>query len=264
MSGRPAAPARRLYFARVWLRNWTVYRRTWLVNFAPPLLEPFLFLFAFGFGVGRLVDEVIYRGTVMPYPVFIAPGIIAVAVLNHSFFETTYASFVRMYYQRTFEAILATPLQTGDIIAGEIAWAATKGVFSALIMLAVISLFIPLAWPAALLVLPLAVLGGLLFAALGMLCTAITRHIDQFNFPVFLLVTPMFLFSGVFFPLESLPGWARLLAEMLPLTHLVLVMRQASLGHFDSAFVPALMRLAGLALLLLPTAGRLMRRRLVR
>ncbi len=249
---------------RVWLRNWTVYRRTWPVNFLPPLLEPFLFLFAFGFGVGMLVNEVSYRGATMNYLTFIAPGIIAVAVLNHSFFETTYASFVRMYYQRTFDAILATPLQTGDIIAGELLWAATKGVFSATIMLGVVSLFVSLAWPASLLILPLAAIGGLLFASLGMICTALIRHIDQFNFPVFLLVTPMFLFSGVFFPLESLPGWARAVAGLLPLTHLVAATRQIALGSVDASFFGALAYLVVVTLVLSPVAIALMKKRLIK
>lgn len=249
---------------RVWLRNWTVYRRTWLVNFAPPLLEPFLFLFAFGFGVGALIDQVSYRGVTMNYLNFIAPGIIATAVLNHAFFETTYASFVRMYYQRTFDAMLATPLTTGDIIAGELLWATAKGIFSALIMLAAVMLFVPLAWPGTLLVVPLAALGGLLFASLGMICTALTRHIDQFNFPVFLLVTPMFLFSGVFFPIEALPGWARTVAALLPLTHLVSAMRQVTLGSPGASFIPVLLLLAAAGFLLAPLSVALMKKRLVK
>ena len=107
---------------RVWQRDAEVFRTTIWVNFIPPLLEPVLYIIAFGFGLGSLVKTVPYHGRQIAYLTFMVPGVISVAVMFWSYFETTYASFVRMYYQRTFDAIVATPLLVEDVIAGEWLW----------------------------------------------------------------------------------------------------------------------------------------------
>lgn len=210
-------------FWRVWQRNFQVYRKTWKISFVPPLLEPLLYLAAFGVGLGVMVGKVPFRGGSVDYLTFIAPGLLAVNVMQNAFFETTYASFVRMYYQKTFDAMLATPLTLSEVILGELVWAATKSTLATGLMLAVIAPFGLIAWPSGLLILPLALVGGLAFAAAGMLFTALVPSIETFNLPVFLFITPMFLFSGTFFPLENLPHWAQVLALALPLTHCCLI-----------------------------------------
>lgn len=220
---------------RVWQRNFDVYRATWKVNFIPPLLEPLLFLFAFGYGLGQMVKSVDYGGVEVSYLRFIAPGLIAVAVMNHSFFETTYASFVRMYYQKTFDAILSTPLTVEDVVLGEMLWGATKALFAGTIMMAVISLFGLMDYPHSLLIIPLTLVAGFAFSGIGMCFTAIVKTIEVFNFPVFLFITPMFLFSSVFFPLTVLPGWAQTVAKFLPLTQLVTIVRDLAFGRITSA-----------------------------
>lgn len=220
---------------RVWQRNFDVYRATWKVNFIPPLLEPLLFLFAFGYGLGQMVKSVDYGGVEVSYLRFIAPGLIAVAVMNHSFFETTYASFVRMYYQKTFDAILSTPLTVEDVVLGEMLWGATKAFFAGTIMMAVISFFGLMDYPHSLLIIPLTLVAGFAFSGIGMCFTAIVKTIEVFNFPVFLFITPMFLFSSVFFPLTVLPGWAQTVAKFLPLTQLVTIVRDLAFGRITSA-----------------------------
>jgi len=134
-----------------------------------------------------------YGGTEVSYIAFIAPALIAVSIMYNAFFENTYTSFVRMYYQKTFDAMLATPLSLDEVITGEIVWGATRAVFAATIMLAILSLFGLIRWPEGLLILPLALLGGLAFGSVGMVFTGIVPSIDTFNLPVFLLITPMFL-----------------------------------------------------------------------
>ncbi len=258
---RPAVITRR--FLRVWQRNFSVYRKTWKISFVPPLLEPLLYLAAFGVGIGVMVGAVPFRGGSVDYLTFIAPGLLAVTIMQNAFFETTYASFVRMYYQKTFDGMLATPLVLEEVILGELAWAATKSLLATTLMLAVIAPFGLIAWPSGLLVLPLAALGGLAFAAAGMLFTALVPNIETFNLPVFLFITPMFLFSGTFFPLENLPVWARLLALALPLTHLVALVRAATFGFFETGQVISLLYLLGFAGIGVPLALRLMRRRLI-
>ena len=220
-------------FIRVWQRNFTVYRQSWQISFIPPLLEPLFYLLAFGLGLSGLVGNIRYGQEEISYTRFIAPALVAITVMNSSFFENTYGSFVRMYYQKTFDAMMATPLTVEEIILGEIIWGATKAVIATAIMMAVISGFGLIRYPEGLLLLPLAFLGGLAFGAAGMVCTSLVPSIDLFNLPVFLFITPMFLFGGTFFPVENLPLWAQRTALLLPLTHLVNLARAFTTGHFD-------------------------------
>ncbi|MDF1552088.1 MAG: ABC transporter permease [Deferrisomatales bacterium] len=251
-------------FVRVWQRNFTVYRKTWKIGFVPPLLEPLFYLVAFGAGLGVLVGEVAYRGEGYSYVRFITPALLAVTVMQNAFFENTYASFVRMYYQKTFDAILATPLSLEDVITGEIAWGATKSVLAATLMLCVLTPFGLIAYPHALLIPLVALLGGLAFGCIGMWFTGMMPNIEVFNLPVFLFVTPMFLFSGTFFPLETLPLWAQRVALAFPLTHLVAVIRGLAFGRLDPFMLGGLVYLVAFAALFYPLALRGMRRRLVK
>jgi len=254
--------SRRLW--RIWYRNYTVYRRTWKINFLPPLLEPVFYLVAFGAGLGMMIEKVSYGGQTMNYVSFIAPGLVGISVMQNSFFETTYASYVRMYYQKTFDAMLATPLSLGDIIAGEIAWGATKSVVAAVIMVLVLTPFGLVSYPGALALPLLAVLGGLAFASVGMFITAITPSIEVFNIPVFLFVTPMFLFSSTFFPLENLPPWGFWAAQVFPLTHLVSLSRDLALGALNPRALYDLLYLLVFTGIFFPLAITRMRKRLVK
>lgn len=249
---------------RVWQRNFDVYKATWKVNFIPPVLEPLLYLLAFGVGLGGLVQNVIYDGVAVSYLRFIAPGLVATTIMNHGFFETTYASFVRMYYQKTYDAILSTPLSLEDVILGEIIWGATKSLFAGMIMLVIAGIWGLISWSAALIILPIAFLAGLAFSALGMCFTALVKNIEMFNFPVFLFITPMFLFSGVFFPLSSLPQWAQFAAKVLPLTFLVSALRSLALGHFYQAQAVDLLLLAAIAFICTFLSMVMMRKRILR
>lgn len=185
----------------VWRRNRDAFLKTYRVNFIPPFVEPVLYLLALGFGLGTYIESV----DGIPYPVFIAPALVSISVMYSSFFECTYSSFVRMYYQKTFDAIIATPVSIDEVIAGEMFWGATRGMIYAALMLPVLLLFGVVAMPSSLLLIPFAYLAGLLFATIGMCFTAITPGIDALNYPAFLFITPMFLFSGTFFPLDLLP-----------------------------------------------------------
>jgi lipooligosaccharide transport system permease protein len=182
----------------------------------------------------------------------------------NAFFETTYASFVRMYYQKTFDGMLATPLSLEEIIVAEIVWSATKSMAAATIMMAVLGILGFIQFPHGLLLIPLAVLGGLAFGAVGMFFTGITPTIDMFNLPIFLFVTPMFLFSGTFFPVSNLPMWAKPLALAFPLYHLVELTRFSCLGRHETVPLLSVLYLVVFAVLFSALALLFMRRRLIK
>jgi len=257
----------------VWRRNADVFFKTWRTNFLPSIFEPLLYLIAMGLGFGALLDAaggIEYRGQQMEYIRFLAPGLIAISAMYGGFFECTYGSFVRMHYQKTFDAIVATPVSIEDVIAGEILWGATKSLVNSAIVLMVIILMGWLLFPAVLftsatvlLVLPVIFLAGLMFSAIAMIFTALVPNIDSFNYPFFLLITPMFLFGGTFFPISQL-GAAEPFAYTLPLTHASLLIRDFSLGLTGTIDVLAVVYMLVLTALTFYPAVYLMRRRLVK
>ncbi len=221
---------------KVWRRNFDVFLKTIKVNFLPSLLEPILYLAAFGFALGGFIPNI--QG--QSYINFIAPALVAIAIMNGSFFECTFASFVRMYFQKTFDAIVATPISVEEVVAGELLWGATRSTINATIVLAVIGIAsfftaAPLVSSPLFLLIPLiAFFGGLLFSAIAMCFTAAAPNIDFFNYPSFLFVTPMMFLCGTFFPLSSLPSAIQGLAmAILPLTHVVNVVRGAVVGSVE-------------------------------
>jgi lipooligosaccharide transport system permease protein len=214
----------------VWRRNFDVFLKTIKVNFLPSLLEPILYLLAFGFGLGGFIPSI--QG--QSYIAFIAPALVAISVMNGSFFECTFASFVRMYFQKTFDAIVATPVSVEEVVAGELLWGATRATINTTIVLGVVAAFGLISSPLFLLVIPLAFFGGLMFASMAMCFTSVAPNIDFFNFPSFLFLTPMFFLCGTFFPLTSLPSAAQGIAmAVLPLTHVVNIVRGAVTGHLE-------------------------------
>jgi lipooligosaccharide transport system permease protein len=215
---------------KVWMRNKDVFMKTYKTNFLPSLLEPVLYLLALGFGLGSFVQLI--NGE--PYIQFIAPALVAVSMMYSSFYECTFASFVRMYFQKTFDAIIATPVTIEEVITGEILWGATKSLINSSIVLAVIVAFGVVPSPLFLLIPPVSFLVGLLFSAIAMCFTAIVPNIDSFNYPNFLFITPMFLLSGTFFPLTSMPQFLQVTATiLLPLTNAVNVTRALALGNIQ-------------------------------
>ena len=215
---------------KVWRRNFDVFIKTIKVNFLPSLIEPIIYLFAFGFGLGGFIPSI--NG--QPYIYFLGPALVAIAIMNGSFFECTFASFVRMYFQKTFDAIVATPISVEEVIAGELFWGATRSMINATIVLAVIAAFGLVTSPLFFLAPLIAFFGGLMFAAIAMCFTAIAPNIDFFNYPSFLFLTPMLFLAGTFFPLTSpsLPSSVQGLAmAILPLTHIVNITRGVISGH---------------------------------
>ncbi len=179
-----------------------------------------------GLGLGTYLTTV--QG--VDYVEFIAPGVAASTVMFGAIVETTYNSFVRIHIRRVYEAAITTPLSVQDVVVGEYLWASTRALAYGVIFLGVMTAFGLVASPVVLLAVPVMALGALVFAVLGMVYTAFVSNIEHFNIFYTGVLTPMFLFGGVFFPFDDLPGWAQAIGWCLPLSHLVAALRDLSLG----------------------------------
>lgn len=218
------------YALSVWKRNAAMYKRSWKLNLLPNFFEPVFYLTSIGVGVGAYITEM----AGMSYAEFLAPGLVCVAAMNGASFEVTYNVFVRMEFEKSYDAMLTTPIEPADILMGELLWAITRSSIYGLCFFIVIALFGLASFPSALLALVAIPLTGFLFGAIGLAFTMWIRNIDLYSFYFTLFLTPLFLFSGVFFPLEErLSGPALLLAEVLPLVHPVRFARACFLGDFS-------------------------------
>ena len=226
---------------RVWLRYFDVFRKSAPYYLVTTFTEPFLYLLAFGFGVGSLIGSLEANGAQVSYRSFVFSGILGQTVLFQGFYEASYGGFVRMYYQRIFQAIAVTPITLSEVLWGELAWDASKATLAAVIIAAigVATGDFPLRAPLA--IMPVAFAASLLFSGMGLAVAARARTIEQISYPQYLLVFPMFLFCGVFFPVESLPGWLQWVAWALPLTAVNSLMRTLTLGFpFQPWAIPIL------------------------
>ncbi len=206
----------------VWRRNWTLYGRTWKYTIFPNFFEPVFYLTAIGIGVGAYITEM----AGMSYIAFLAPGLLCVSAMHGASFEVTYNLFVRMTYEKAYDAMLTTPVEPDDILIGEVLWALTRASIYGGGFFVIAALFGLVPFPQGLLALALIPMSGLLFAAIGLAYTLRIPSIDLFSFYFTLFMTPLFLFSGVFFPLEERlsPFWLHV-AEILPLVHPVRLAR---------------------------------------
>lgn len=244
----------------VWRRNRDVFTKTIAVNFIPPIAEPIIYLAAFGFGLGMLVSKI---GN-LTYAEFLAPALVAITIMNASFFECTFASFVRMYYQKTFDAIVCTPLNVDEVITGEILWGATRSMISAIIMIAVIALFGLIHGLTVLILIPFSFVGGFLFASIAMCFTAVTPKIENLNYPTSLFIMPMTLVSGTFFPLTSFPSSLQTVVTwIVPLWHVTDISRAATIGSLHVQLIWSLLWIAVVAAFFFLLSINLMKRRLI-
>jgi lipooligosaccharide transport system permease protein len=208
-------------FVHIWRRNRLVWTKLAIPSMLGNLADPMLYMLGLGYGLGAMMPEVVG----MPYIAFLAAGTVCSSTMMSASFESMYSSFSRMHVQRTWDAILNAPVQLDDVLLGEAVWSASKAFLSGAAVLLVASLLGLVASPLALWVLPVVFLTGLAFAGLGLVMTTLSPSYDFFMYYFTLAVTPMMLASGVFFPLEQLPAWLQSVAQVLPLTHAVALVR---------------------------------------
>jgi lipooligosaccharide transport system permease protein len=205
----------------VWKRNALVWRKligpSLMINFG----EPLLYLLGLGFGLGLFIGEM----AGMPYLMFLASGVVASSAMNTATFEGLYSVFTRMVPQHTYDAMLATPLEVDDILAGEMLWCATKSLINGMAILTVAALLGAVGDWRAILALPIVFIIGLCFAGPAMVMSALSPSYDFFSYYFTLAITPMFILCGVFYPISALPEFLQSFVQLLPLTHAVALVR---------------------------------------
>jgi lipooligosaccharide transport system permease protein len=257
---RLALPANATNWTSVWRRNYLVWRKLAAASMLGNLADPMIYLFGLGFGLGLMVGHV----DGVSYIAYLAAGTVGSSVMMSATFESMYSSFSRMHVQRTWEAIMHTPLTLGDVVVGEIVWAGSKAVLSGAAIMLVAGVLGYARFPSMLLALPVVALAGLAFASLAMIVTALAPSYDFFMFYQTLVLTPMLLLSGVFFPLAQLPEPVRQAAMVLPLAHAVELIRAAMLGRELGGVAVHLAVLAAYAIVPFFVCAVLFRRRLMR
>ncbi len=246
----------------VWRRNLTVYRRTWVMNILPNFFEPLLYLLGLGLGLGAYLEGGLEGRA---YVAYIGPGLMAAAAMNGASYEVSYNVFVKLHFARLYDAYLTTPASVPDIVLGELLWAVTRALMYGLafmLVLAGLTLagFPMLTSPTALL-LPLALaLTGIVFALLGLIFTASIPVIDLYSYYFTLFLTPLFLFSGIFFPTSRFPH-GETIAWFTPLYHAVRLARGLAQGPVGAEHAVSALWLAVLAAILFVfVPGRMARR----
>ena len=254
---RPPAP--RSVALAVWRRNIRVWRRLMVPSLVLNFGEPFLYLLGLGFGLGQFIGEMEGIG----YFAFLASGLVASSGMMVASYEGIYSVYTRMVPQKTYDGMLATPVEIDDIVAGEMLWCATKGCISGSSILLVATLLGVVAGLQALLCIPLLFLVGLAFAGPAIAVSAVSPSYDFFSYYITLVMTPMFILCGVFYPVSSLPEIARHAVQVLPLTHAVALIRPLVTGAPIGDAAVHLAVLAGFAGVGFYVAVALVRRRFV-
>ncbi len=232
-------------FAGVWIRETTLFRRVWRSSTFGSVVEPVINLLAFGFGLGALVTSV--QG--IPYIQYVGTGAVASAVLFASVFAGMFDTYVKRYYMKTYDGILATPVDVPELFLAEATWIGVKaGVFGCAPLLVAMLFGLPPSW--GMVAIPfIGFLTGFGFALMGQWFSGIVPSIDSFSYVQSALVTPLFLLAGIFFPLTGLPEWVQKLAQVNPLYHCVQLVRDAVFGwqpRDDLGHVTALLIFAAL------------------
>jgi lipooligosaccharide transport system permease protein len=205
----------------VWYRHVRVYSRTLISNALPPFLEPLIFLVGIGMGLGQFV------GTMdgQPYIQYLAAGLLITAAMFTATFECSFGTYIRLEFDKVYDGMLGAPITANNLLLGEIVWAATKGFVFTLAVL-IVAMTAGILSPGWILFAPIiGFFTGAMFATLGLLMNAFVKNINQFNFLFSGLISPMFFFAGVVFPIENLPRAAQPIAMILPLTHPVRLTR---------------------------------------
>ncbi|MGH2428317.1 MAG: ABC transporter permease [Candidatus Limnocylindria bacterium] len=257
-------------WARVWRarrlveRNIMVYRHQWIIIFSG-VFEPIFYLLGIGLGLGGIVREVgLPDGTMIAYAAFVAPALVATAAMNGAVFETIFNVFFKLNYAKTYEGVLATPMGITEIAIGEMLWALMRATLYAVSMFVIMLAMGLILSPWGILMIPAALLVAAAFAAAGLAGTSYLRTVNDFDVPMGLIVMPMFLFSGTFFPITVFPQAVQIVVQATPLYHAINLIRGLSTGMVEVGLLWSLLYLVGFFALGLWIAMRQMERKLIK
>jgi len=224
-SGRLAKIGRleRSAITGVLVREIVNFRSFWRSSVFSSTVDPLIYLLAFGFGFGSLVSEV----AGLNYVEFVGTGVVATAVLFSSVFPSMFGSFVKREFQRTYDAILAAPVDAEELVTAEALWIAMRAsVFGSFPVIVAMFFGLDPSW-GMLLVPPIAFISGFGWSAFGQMISAVVKSIDSFSYVQSTVITPLFLVAGTFFPISGLPQWAQIAANANPLYHCVELVRDS-------------------------------------
>jgi lipooligosaccharide transport system permease protein len=246
----------------VFVRNFVSFKRFILPTFVVSLGQPLFYLVTFGIGMGAYMGH--FGGK--PYLNFLVPGVLISSVMLSASFECLYDAFVKMVHERLYDSFIATPVSAEDAIAGDIVWAAFRGLIAGILMLVIAMALgvMPSSAPAAAALVVFMAFIGVLFGSLAIIVTSFAPNFDFFNYYTELVLTPMLFFSGVFFPLDNFPRWLRIFAKLLPLTPAVELSRALFCGRLSGTLIPGLLYLCVLCVAAFCTGLMLMKRRLIK
>jgi lipooligosaccharide transport system permease protein len=249
---------------KVWQRNRDVFMHMWRAETLWPVFEPVVVLLGIGLGLGRFVE--LDGGE--DYIQFITPGVMAAFAMWAAIAEAGWGSYNRMAWQKTYDAMVATPVSVDDVITGEILWAASRGVMNTFYVM-LVALFLTPFWdliqsPLVIMTIPTALIAGLMFGSMALLATSFVTSVSQLNYFVSLVVIPMFWVGGVFFPPEQLSQEMQTFAWFLPLSHLVNLQRGWVSGDLELSILVDVLWIAVVAAALYRAVLWSMRRRLVK
>ncbi len=239
-----AAPHVTLRFWPVLLRNLLVWKKLAVPSVIGNIAEPLITLVAFGYGLGSMIGQI--EG--LPYIEYLASGSVAVSAALAATFEALYSAYSRMQVQKTWDSIMNAPIALDDIVFAEMLWAAMKSLFSVAAILAVIFALDISRAPSMLLALPVLGLVGITFASIALVFNALAKGYDFFTYYFTLVLTPMTFLSGVYFPINQMPGWLQSVAQVLPLTAAVDIVRPLMIGQVPTDIVQPLLVLLAYAL----------------
>ncbi len=244
----------------VWMRHWLVFKAGWMVDSSAIVIEPLFILLAVGFGIGRFVENI---SDGLTYQEFVAPGIIAANAMWPALFNCSWGAYQRMESQKVYETMISAPVNLSELAAGEIVWGATRSLMTTAAVLTIAAILGLINSPLAILILPVGVLIGFVFGGMGLIYASIAPSQHSMMLIFTLIGTPIFFFSGAFFPIDSLHAAVQPIAWLMPLTGGVHAARGLATGDFGLGEVFGLLYLAGLALTFYPIAFLLLRRKLV-
>jgi lipooligosaccharide transport system permease protein len=243
-------------------RNAIAYKHFWAA-FVSGFFEPLFYLGAVGFGVGRFVGAISLGDAEISYASFLAPGMLAASTLNSAIFDGFFGPFFKLNWMKTYEGMMTTPVNISDIAVGEVLWSLLRGlIYSAGFLVVIVLLgLVHSAW--ALLALPAVVLSGAALAAGAMVLTGLTKEISSLEKVMTLVVFPLFLFSGTFFPVSLYPVFLRPLVQMTPLYHSASLLRSLTTGQIDIGILVHIGYLTAMLIICGAVAIHLIRRRLI-